>query len=569
MFSRVFDTAKRILSRSPSYQGESQDTSEAIPRSANGAAEDEAMVTTRRGTGTEGSVQSTPASSTRSTRGKRHLEVEAVQETPTATKRRKKAAAKEAPASEEVGEDAADGTKVEGTDPTTTTIPHRTRSRRTLEFAEASTPVARRGSPKILIPEPQSEKSADEADVFYTPAQHSFAAGPDEEDREGSLTPKPTTKAAKATPASGKGSGKRGRPRKYPQEDSPIASKLSEEIPSSTWESEQAPLSPVKPGSDNVVKPAEEVESLGMQLDGTSEVPRDDATITADADKKSPQDQMESLTSLGIAYEDVAPDSTIVPPQKHKRFGSEEPPEAALQVEQKETPTAAVPEDDGDGSDSDEAPELVTTSAAVSKAKAVAQETTRALQAQQAKEDKRRQERIDRIAQEQAEKREREAKKARKLAKNQAKLARRQQLEASSPARAAMDVDMHNLPDLLPASVLEAAGDCRPPTPPPVRGGKTDEELRKEKMNRHIKFLDRSEQSIKDVKKGKLNVSVLAQRNALLAPKVNRDTKNIREHWLKGREAHRKGRGGRKAMTFKKMERRAVGGGFLRGSEDD
>ncbi|KAJ4356440.1 uncharacterized protein N0V89_004473 [Didymosphaeria variabile] len=578
MLSHVFDTAKRILSRSPSYQGEIQEATKNIPRSASAAAEDEAMVTTRRGTGTEGSVQSTPASSTRSTRGKRHLEVE-VQETPTAIKRRKKIVSKEEPATQGNVEEAQNtieasvAEETKDSDSVTKSMPHRTRSKKTLDLAEASTPIARRGSPKIVIPEPASERSADEADVFYTPAQHSFATTADEEDREGSITPKPTTKAIKATPASGKGSGKRGRPRKHPEapspEKSPIASKLAEEIPSSTWESEQAPLSPVKQdvgsglSKEITWKSTEQSESSKKQQE-----PDTDAAQGAGAVEQPSKDQVQDLASLGIAFEDVAPDTAIVPPRKHKRFGSEEPAETTVQVKSKEAPAAAEPEDDG--SDSDEAPEMVTTSVAESKAKAAAEETSRARQAQQAKEESRRQERADRIAQQQTEKREREEKKARKLAKSQAKLARRQQREDSSPGRAPMDVDMHNLPDLLPDSILEAAGDRRPPTPPPVRGGKTEEEVRKEKMNRHIKFLERGEKSIKDVKKGKVNVSVLAQRNALLAPKVNRDTKNIREHWLKGREADRKGRGGRKGFTFKKMERRAVGGGgFLRGGGDD
>ncbi|KAL1606548.1 hypothetical protein SLS60_003953 [Paraconiothyrium brasiliense] len=569
MLSHVFDTAKRILSRSPSYQGEIQEATKNIPRSASAAAEEEAMVTTRRGTGTEGSVQSTPASSTRSTRGKRHIEIE-VQETPTSIKRRKKAASKEEPATQgnvEEAQSTVQGPVAEerNKEPGSVTkaMPHRTRSTKSLDLAEASTPVARRGSPKIMIPEPASERSADEADVFYTPAQHSFATTADDEDREGSITPKPTTKATKATPVSGKGSGKRGRPRKYPKalspEKSPVASKLAEEIPSSTWESEQAPLSPVK----QIVDPGLSEEStLESKEPGTS------ATQGASAEDKPSMDQVQDLASLGIAFEDVAPDTAIVPPRKHRRFGSEEPVETTVQIESKEAPAAGKPEDDG--SDSDEAPEMVTTSVAASKAKATAEETSRARQAQQAKEENRRQERADRKAQEQAEKREREEKKARKLAKHQAKLARRQQREDSSPGRVSMEVDMHNLPDLLPDSILEAAGDHRPPTPPPVRGGKTEEEVRKEKMNRHIKFLERGEKPVKDVKKGKVNVSVLAQRNALLAPKVNHDTKNIREHWLKGREADRKGRGGRKGFTFKKMERRAVGGGgFLRGGDDD
>ncbi|KAL5396479.1 hypothetical protein PMIN06_011378 [Paraphaeosphaeria minitans] len=509
------------------------------------------MVTTRRGTGTAGSVQSTPASSTRSAKGKRHLELE-VQETSTPTKRRRKAATKEVSATEENNDKAQDSTEAStdganntDTDAKVNSIPVRTRSKKNVDPIVASTPVARRASPRIVIPEPASERSADEADVFYTPAQHSFVNATDEDDREGSLTPRPTSIATKATPTSGKGSGKRGRPRKHSKADSPgnspIASTLAEEIPSSTWESEQAPISPVR-------------------LDGIAKATKGSAS-------SEKQTESDAGTARDGAFENVAPDTTVAPPRKHKRFGSEEPAETTVQAEQTEAPTVAQAEDEG--SDSDEAPEEVTTSAATSKAKATAEETKRARQAQQAKEEKRRQERADRIAQEQAEKREREEKKARKLAKSRAKLERRQPREGSSPARAPMDVDRYNLPDLLPDSILEAAGDRRAPTPPHVRGGKTEEELRKEKLNRHIKFLDRGEKPTKDVKKGKLNVSVLAQRNALLAPKANRDTKNIREHWLKGREAQRKGRGGRKGTTFKKLERRAVPGGFLRGGDDD
>jgi U3 small nucleolar RNA-associated protein 16 len=565
MFARVFGTAKRILSRSPSYQGESEEASQDIPRSADGAAENETMVTTRRGTGTAGSVQSTPASSTRSVKGKRHLELE-VQETSTPTKKRRKAVAKEEPATEHVGENARGSIETSAdadADSSVKSIPVRTRSKTSVDLTVASTPVARRGSPQIVIPEPASARSVDGGDVFYTPAQHSFATTAEEDDREGSITPRPTSKATKGTPASGKGSGKRGRPRKHAKantpEKSPIASTLAEEIPSSTWESEQAPLSPVKLG-DNA-KSTDESDISEKQQEAAA----DDARLASTKDTPS-KDQVQDLASLGIAYEDVAAETTIVLPRKHKRFGSEEP--ATTTAQNESTEASAAPETEDDGSDSDEAPEMVTTSVAASKAKATAEEATRARQAQQAKEDKRRQERADRMAQEQAEKREREEKKARKLAKSQAKLARQQQREGSSPARAPMDVDMHNLPDLLPDSILEAAGDRRPPTPPPARGGKTEEELRKEKLNRHIKFLDHGEKAIKDVKKGKVNVSVLAQRNALLAPKVNRDTKNIREHWLKGREANRKGRGGRKGATFTKMERRSVPGGFLRGGDD-
>ncbi len=95
---------------------------------------------------------------------------------------------------------------------------------------------------------------------------------------------------------------------------------------------------------------------------------------------------------------------------------------------------------------------------------------------------------------------------------------------------------------LLPDSLLNAIDEQRPPTPPPEKRGKTAEERRKEKLSHHIKFLERSQKPIKDVKKGKLKVAVLAQQNKVLPPKVNRDTRNMREHWLKGRTEKRRGK---------------------------
>lgn len=576
MFARVFDSAKRFLSRSPSYQGESDDIKPDIPRSAQPDAEQHEMVTTRRGTGTGTDVESTPTSAVRVTRGKRHLEVEA-QQTPTATKRRRKGAAKEEPAAASNGaKTQASAEEPDEPDFVTKSMPHRAKNKKTYESAEARTPIARRSSPKIVIPGSsaaddahESETASSQVDVFFTPAQHSFGLPADEDEREGSLTPKPAAKVAKATPTSGRGSGKRGRPRKNPAPASPekISEEFtpSDEVPSSTWDSEQAPLTPTEEDNDLNAKPLVAEKDEAPEEQKETEI----AQVPSKAKSTPAQEQVEDLASLGIAYEDATADATVAPPRRHKRFGSEEPAlplESTVQAElQRKTEVA---DDDDDASDSDDAPEMVTTSAAASKAKAVAEDRARANQAQQEKEEKRRKERADRIAQEQAEKREREEKKARKLAHREAKLARRQEHAASSPPRDPMDIDMKTLPDLLPESILEAAGDRRPPTPPFVRSGKTDAELRQEKLNRHIKFLERGEKPIKDVKKGKVNVSVLSQRNKLLAPQVNRDTKNIREHWLKGREADRKARG-KKGSHFKKMERRAAPKGFLRGGDDD
>lgn len=598
MLAHVFDAAKRILSRSPSYQGDSEVTDQNIPRSAQADAEDNAMVTTRRGTGTAPSVDSTPASSVRQTRGKRHLEIE-IQQTPTASKRRRKGVSKEDPATGEEDEQAqsnveahADTEQDEDPDFVTKAMPHRTKNKKTYDSTEFRTPIARRSSPKILIPTKdstdeahESETPSSQVDIFYTPAQQSFTLPAEEDEREGSLTPRPTAKAAKTTPASGKGSGKRGRPRKNPVpttvEDTPVKpnipdetpDEILDEIPSSTWNSEQAPLSPADHNDDS------EASVISNKVNGNPAIldennsseelqEQDVASMKTDATGEPRKDQVENLASLSVAYEDSAPDTAAGPQRRHKRFDSEEPDDVLETTMHAAPEQEAKADDDNYASDSDDAPEMITTSAAVSKAKAAAAEASHARQAQQAKEEKRRQERADRITQEQAEKREREEKRQRKLIKSQAKLERQQQRQASSPPQAPTDLNMRDLPDLLPESILEAAGDRRPPTPPFVRGGKTKGEVRQEKMNRHIKFLDRSEKPIKDLKKGKVNVSVLSQRNELLAPKVNRNTKSIREHWLKGREADRKG-SGKNGRSFKKMERRATPKGFLRGGDDD
>jgi U3 small nucleolar RNA-associated protein 16 len=54
----------------------------------------------------------------------------------------------------------------------------------------------------------------------------------------------------------------------------------------------------------------------------------------------------------------------------------------------------------------------------------------------------------------------------------------------------------------------------------------------------------------------------------VLPPKVNRQTKNVREHWLKGRQQDKKQMGKGK-VRFGKVERRAYGiRGFMRNGEE-
>lgn len=259
--------------------------------------------------------------------------------------------------------------------------------------------------------------------------------------------------------------------------------------------------------------------------------------------------------------------------KQHKRFGSEDLEQNFDISEQPVIVTERQQQEDNDdaASDSDEAPETITAANATSKAFNTASRASRAHLAQQAKDQQRKERRAARIAEEQAEKRKREEKKARRLAKIRAREERGMESTDDVPPKEPLDIDMRNLPALLPDSLLEAVGDHRAPAPPPTQTGKTAEQLRNEVMKRHIKFMERGEMPVNDVKKGSIHVSVLAQQNALLPQKTNRRTKKgIREEWLKGRRVEKLGGTGKQKGRFDtaKMKRKRVGSGFLRGGDD-
>lgn len=528
MFSRVFNTARQILSRSPSTQGRSEDYIEAKQNQENVDTEAD-MVTTRSGTGTDPSVESTPRSSVKRTRAKRELDIE---ETPTETKRRRRSVgSKSAPAEE--AEEATPTGKPKAGDAQAISIPDRTISESKSPVQSKTPSSVRRGRPKVVVTKkstsPSNAESATSENAgeepptqeseFYTPGTHiaspEFVTPAMYRDTAGSPTPKPVKHSVSASAAL---------LRKVVGKDkAPITNKakFENEVPSSSQDSENAPIS----------------------------------------------------------SQDSAPKKT------HMRFGSEEPAnastptassqkvDAAESVPQNSSAEAAEAEndDDDDASDSDEAPEMVATSTAATKIKALDDDAARAQQSIHEKDQLRKQKRAERIAAEQAEKRKREELKARKLAKQQAKEILRQnkkQDAAPSSNNPDLDVDMDALPALLPDSILEAVGSQRPPTPPLVRAGKTADQIRNEKLQRHIKFLEQGEKAVKDVKRGSVNVAVLAQQNALLAPKVNRDTKQIRERWMKGRQQEKTGKKVGSKVQFRRMERKAIGGGFLRGGDD-
>lgn len=497
------------------------------------------MVTTRGGTETPGAPTPTPRSSTRKAAGKRELES---LETPTQAKRQRKSAptssSKSRTANQAAESDApSQEPSQESADNTSDTIAIAAPATEDPQTPNKDDllPLRRRSNPHVVVSRKSPDDSTatdsfgegkDEAPAtsqnpsFYTPAQQpgsgSVYATPATtfKQPEGSPTPKAKT-ANSQTPASTSAKKGRGRPKKVVE----TPSKFPDEIPTSSYESDAAPI----PSQDFVPPSAQ-------------------------------------------------------PEKTHKRFGNEEPAEAqdspvankqdSNRYEEPATEKSEVDSDEASDSD-DEAPEVVTTAAASSKAQAAQAEADRAQKAQQAKEQAKRQAREELAAAQQAAKREREEKKAKKLAKKAAKEAKAAagSEDVEEPEIASrMDIDVSN--GLLPASLLETIDDQRPPTPPPQRRGKTEEELRKEKLNHHIKFLERVDKPAKDVKKGKLSVAVLAQQNRVLPPKVSRNTKNVREHWLKSREVE-KTRGKPGVRFGKRMDRRPHGNrGFLRNGDD-
>lgn len=485
MFARVFNTARRILSRSPSYQDLSAEAKE--PTGTRNDVNITMVTSTRRGPVEE----RTPRSSARKT--KRSLETA---DTPTQSSRKRR---------KSVGKEAA----VIETTALETTPSGKTR------ITESTTKVAirpRGASPKVVIRTTISPPV--EAALNIDTAQEEAPSNV-RETIESTPPPQPaiTINIQQATPAA-----------------------LLKQKDTATPKSKRKTAAQTPASAKGSVKRRQEKKAPEVVVDNKMDIEESVAKMSSPAAKATP-----------------TPKNTRI------RFGSEEPV-STLQIKAPAAPAPAPETVEEDDSDSDEAPEEVTKESALSKTKAAEAEAARAFEAQQEKQERKRKEREERVAEEQKQKRKREEAKAQKLAEVKAR-------EESPVEPEPMEVDMHNLPALLPDSILEAAGDRRPPTPPRLLPAISEKEKRKEKLKRHIKFLERGEKPIKDVKKGSLKVRVLEQQNALLGPKVNKDTMNVREKWLKGRHGDKKQKKGRGKMEFKKVERRPVGSGFLRGDD--
>ncbi|KAK8173696.1 U3 snoRNA associated-domain-containing protein [Phyllosticta citrichinensis] len=247
------------------------------------------------------------------------------------------------------------------------------------------------------------------------------------------------------------------------------------------------------------------------------------------------------------------------------RFGSEDPPAVSEPAPEPPKKTE-IPSSSADEDSDDEAPEAVTASSAREQARAAEEDATKAVKEQEAAAKRKRQEREARLREQAA------ASKRRKQKETESKLdpedvspsadvASSTTITASNPAALSKPAyNLQNIPDLLPDELLAAAPAVRPPTPEPAeRGtGLGQKEGERKKLNKHLKFLD--EKPAKDIKKGPVRLHVLEKGNKKLPPKVNNQSKNMRDQWLAGRRVQpAKGKKG-----FGGPERKKTGGGFLR-----
>ena len=103
------------------------------------------------------------------------------------------------------------------------------------------------------------------------------------------------------------------------------------------------------------------------------------------------------------------------------------------------------------------------------------------------------------------------------------------------------------LPLLLPEEILASQPVVPTPAPPRSHG--------KVASGKKLKFLDLESKPPKDIKRGRVTISVLEENRSMLPPKSSQDSKALREYWLTGR------RGLKSAIV---VPRRKPSGGFVR-----
>ena len=341
-------------------------------------------------------------------------------------------------------------------------------------------------------------------------------------------------------------------------------------------------------------------ESSTAQVDTTSASikPSEEKSTSSPANAERPRKRLRKSQGTAVEIYQPSPKPVPQPEKSHIRFADEDTvithptgmlngervrfgpakpsDEASTKPSNADTEMKDQAEYQDSDSDSDEAPETITVASAISKAKKAEQEAARALLAAANKEKQKRKERAERVAEEQKAKKKREAKAAKKLAKQMAREKEDEDEDMDDAEDQEMvdseeKLDINNLPTLLPTSLLASAPEKRPAALPTTAliPGKSAAVLAKEKLNRHIKFAEHGEKQVKDKKKGPVSVRVLEKGNPVLPPKVNKDTRNIREKWLRGRREEKVDKRGRRIWSGEKVRRKEVNRGFLRNGRDE
>ncbi|EOD52122.1 putative immediate-early protein [Neofusicoccum parvum UCRNP2] len=360
-----------------------------------------------------------------------------------------------------------------------------------------------------------------------------------------------------STPIRGRG---RGRPRKDAAPETPVAGNKGQKPEQET--TDDTPRAPdATPQDDESVYGTPAGDDTPASVSTPSKPSRlaSSQTIDEDMDISTPK-----------AEEPKPEESAPAPENTHIRFGSEDPPTIpeppAEPPAQQEIPSStAEQEEDSD----DEAPEAVTATSAREQARAAEEDAAKAIEKQESEAKRKRQDREARLRE--------QATAAKKRKQEQAPpppppteipadVASSTTIQASDPSALHKRTtkpayDLNNIPALLPADLLAAAPDVRPATPEPEEAGSVQADAaarKKEKLNKHLKFLD--EKPAKDVKKGPVKVRVLEKGNKFLPPKVmSNGSKSVRDTWLQGRKIKETRKG-----SFGGLERKKVGGGFLR-----
>jgi len=257
------------------------------------------------------------------------------------------------------------------------------------------------------------------------------------------------------------------------------------------------------------------------------------------------------------------------PRATHKRFGNEDfnpPKTVSSSTGIEDSPIAVPPEDnveaENEADSSDEAPETVTASAGLKQAKAAVSEAAKVAKRYRPIFSRDFHEHFLTLPrQAEAEKQKRKERDAR--LKDQAKLSKKHRKlpidepsddQSSSSSEPTQNTTAHNrppskhpLPTLLPLTLLSAPAPAPPSHSPPPP---TPQPPHQSTLARKLKRQDAALKPVKDIMRGPVRVRVLEKENAMLPPKVERRSMEVRERWLKGRG----------------VERQAMRGGFVRGA---